>query len=275
MISKETYFFSTTLMCFFWFVYFEYMQDSPFVKSRERIWLSSALVWIMGFLLVVNLFTGILFYVDSDNVYQRGPLFIVQYLLAYVYVFFSSFRAFLALLQKKNIANRDVLLSLAHFPMAPAIAGILQFIRPELPLACVALALSALVMYLNWLGQLISVDPLTKLSNRKSLVHTFDQADALLLACKGTHKRTHVSRYGGDEFVILAWMEDEEMIGQLVKQIHEHLEALNKKAAAPYELTVSIGVAKVKNGDNLREMIESADKHLYEEKEKFRKSKAN
>lgn len=198
--------------------------------------------------------------------------------------------------------------------VAPAIAGVIQFIRPELPLACVALALSALVMYLNWLGQMISVDPLTKLSNRKSLVHTFDQAvagsdentsvymlmidanrfkgindtyghiqgdaaliriaDALLLVCKGTHKRTHVSRYGGDEFVILAWMEDEEMVSDLVGQIHEHLRVLNEKAKAPYELTVSIGVAKVRHGDNLKELIEAADKHLYEEKEKYKNSKA-
>ena len=313
MASKEIYFFATTLMCFFWFVYFEYMQDSPFVKSRERIWASSVLVWAMGILLIINLFTGILFYVDADNVYQRGPLFILQYILAYIYVFFSSFRAFLRLMQKKYIANRDVLLSLALFPVAPAIAGVLQFIRPDLPLACVALALSALVMYLNWLGQMISVDPLTRLSNRKSLMHTYSQsiqgneenasvyllmidanrfkgindtyghiqgdaalvriADALLLACRDTHCKTHISRYGGDEFVVLAWMEDEEMVADLVRQIHENLNDLNEKAAAPYELTVSIGVAKAKRGIPLKDLIEDADQHLYEEKEKYRNQK--
>ena len=48
MAAKEIYFFSTTLMCFFWFVYFEHLQGSPFVKNRRSVWMSSILVWIMG-----------------------------------------------------------------------------------------------------------------------------------------------------------------------------------------------------------------------------------
>ncbi len=46
-------------------------------------------------LLIANVFTGILFYVDEQGIYRRGPLFIVQYALAYAYVFFTCFRAFL------------------------------------------------------------------------------------------------------------------------------------------------------------------------------------
>ena len=64
MAAKEIYFFSTTLMCFFWFVYFEHLQGSPFVKNRRSVWMSSILVWIMGVLLIINLFTGILFYAN-------------------------------------------------------------------------------------------------------------------------------------------------------------------------------------------------------------------
>jgi hypothetical protein len=95
MTSKSAYFFSTALMCYFWFVYFEYLQESSFVESRRRVRLASIPVWIMAILLICNLFTGFLFYVDDNGIYQRGPLFIVQYILAYAYVFFSCFRAFL------------------------------------------------------------------------------------------------------------------------------------------------------------------------------------
>lgn len=309
MASKEIYFFSTTLMCFFWFVYFEYMQDSPFVKSRERVWVSSALVWIMGILLLVNLFTGILFYVDENDVYQRGPLFILQYLLSYIYVFFSCFRALIGLFQKSKYGQRDMLLALALFPVAPACAGVIQFLRPELPLACAALSLSALVMYLNWLNQMISVDPLTHLNNRKQLAHSYEQglqnteegislylmmidankfkgindtyghiqgdaalvriADALRLGCRELHRRANIARYGGDEFVILAWAESEEVVEGLKKRIHEILKELNRKADSPYELTVSIGSAKARQGMALKELIEEADQKLYEEKEKL------
>ena len=90
MISKEFYFFATTLMCFFWFIYFEYLQESPFVKDRKSMLLSSALVWIVWFLLVINIFNGMLFYVDEGGVYHRGPFFITLYLLSYIYVFFTE-----------------------------------------------------------------------------------------------------------------------------------------------------------------------------------------
>ena len=167
-------------------------------------------------------------------------------------------------------------------------------------------------MYLNWLGQMISLDPLTRLNNRKSLGHTYEQwgqgnddnaslyllmidanrfkgindtyghiqgdaalvriADALLLSCRETHHRSHVARYGGDEFAILIWVENVEQIEDLKKRIHEHLAKMNEKAKAPYELTVSIGVAKTEKGIGLKELIERADSKLYEEKEKIKRN---
>ncbi|MCR5324747.1 MAG: hypothetical protein K6E85_15935 [Lachnospiraceae bacterium] len=36
LACKELYFFSTAAMCFFWFLYFEHMQDSLFVEDRKR-----------------------------------------------------------------------------------------------------------------------------------------------------------------------------------------------------------------------------------------------
>ena len=175
MVTKEIYFFSTTLMCFFWFVYFEYIQDSPFVKSIRRIRIASVLVWIMGLLLIVNCFTGILFYVDSNNVYCRGPLFVLQYVLSYIYVVITCMRALFGIFQKEKYAMRGTLILLAIFPVAPALAGVIQFIYPQLPLACATLSLATLVLYLNWTDQIISIDPLTKLSNRKHLLYNYEQ----------------------------------------------------------------------------------------------------
>ena len=74
---KTVYFLSTSLMCFYWFVYFEHLQGTPFVKNRKRVLESSVLVWVMGILLVINIFTGCCFYIDEDGVYNRGKLFIL------------------------------------------------------------------------------------------------------------------------------------------------------------------------------------------------------
>ena len=310
MIEKSIYFFSTTIMCFFWFVYFEYMQESPFVQNRKRVLWSSSLVWIMGILLVINTFTGILFYVDGSGVYTRGPLFLIQYFLSYVYVVFSCTRAFIGIFDKKKISKRRVLISLAHFPIAPAAAGILQFIFPGLPLACVALSLSTLVLYLNWVDTMISVDPLTKLSNRKMLSFFFNHwltnesepadlylmildankfksindtyghlegdaaliriAEALTIGCRAHKKRTNIIRYGGDEFMILVWANDTSAIELLKTSINSELKRLNKEAAVPYDLTLSVGVAKANSSISLKDLVAKADEELYKEKEKLK-----
>ncbi len=308
LMGKEVYFFSTALMCFFWFVYFEHLQETPFAQRRRLVWLSSALVWVMGVLLLVNLFTGFLFYVDGEGVYHRGPLFPLQYALSYVYVLFTCVRALIGSFRERRLGRRRMLRSLAAFPIAPAGAGILQFVFPQLPLACAALSLATLGLYLGWLEEMISIDPLTQLNNRKRLIYHYEMwiqnpavnaslyllmidanrfkgindtyghtqgdaalvriADALRLGCRGHSGRVSIARYGGDEFVILASAAREEEIEELQGRINARLAELNRAANAPYELTVSIGAVRAKTGESLKELIERADVLLYQEKER-------
>ena len=311
---KSVYFFSTALMCYFWFVYFEYMQESDFVKSRSRVRVASILVWIMAIMLVINIKAGFFFYIDGDGIYQRRPWFILQYILSYAYVIFTCTRAFIGIFDRKKFAKRRLLIELALFPVVPAIAGIIQFVKPEIPLACVSLSLATLILYLEWIDQVISLDPLTKLNNRKRFVYFYDQwqvthdekedlylmmidankfksindtyghaagdmalvriAEALNRSCRFAGKRSHIARYGGDEFAVFVCGADSETMEQLKARISSCLKELNETDKAPYELSVSMGYSKVKARQPLKEVIEEADKNLYEDKERFRSEEA-
>lgn len=305
MAAKEIYFFSTALMCFFRFIYFEHLQGSPFIQFKKNVYLSSVLIWIMLILLFINHFNGMLFYVDLEGIYHRDPLFLVQYLLSYIYVFTASIHAMRGIRKAQNGSRRRLMVNLAIFPLAPAAAGILQFLYPEIPLACVALSFETLILYHTWLEEMISIDPLTHLNNRKQLSHTFDQwtqheeqtplflllidankfkrindtyghiqgdaaleriAEALRLSCKDLHRRANIARYGGDEFVILVWEDKPDTIEKLTTDIHNNLAELNRKANSPYELTVSIGIAKVSRNKDLKDLITEADHSLYNNK---------
>ena len=310
LLFKEAYFMSTSLLCFYWFVYFELMQESPFVKNRTRVRISSALVWLMAVILIINLFTGICFHVDPDGVYGRGPMFIVLYLISYPYVFFTCIRAFLRLFKRQYYSQRKMLIKLALFPVLPAIAGLIQFYIPELPVACAALAFATLIIYIDWTDEMISVDPLTHLNNRKMIDYFYEQwqgnkednaslyllmvdankfksindtyghlegdkalvriADALRLALRGNNRRFNIARYGGDEFVVLIWEDSEVAIENLKAQINRTLHRLNKEANSPYELSVCIGSEKASHDIALKDLIELADEHLYAEKDKLR-----
>lgn len=308
MLTKELYFLSTTVMCFCWFLYFEYFQGSPFVENRKRMWASSVFVWIMLALLIINPFNHMLFYVDESGIYRRGPLFIVQYIVPYLYVFITCTRALIGVFDKKNISKRKTLILLSLFPVLPAGAGIVQFFYPSLPVECIVMSMSTFVMYHNWIEQMIAVDPLTRLNNRKQLVYYFDQtvknsddestylliidvnkfkkindtyghvegdealirvADALRKGCKRFPYRANIARYGGDEFAILVKADNDSMLEDLKSGIREELYDLNTKANVKYELTVSIGTAKVARGVSLQELIEKADEQMYKDKKEI------
>ena len=81
LMCKEIYFFSTAMMCFFWFIYFEHLRGTAFVREKKNVRLASCILWAMGILLFINLFTGFLFSVDADGTYHRGSFFILTYYL--------------------------------------------------------------------------------------------------------------------------------------------------------------------------------------------------
>lgn len=306
MVCKELYFFSTATMCFFWFLYFEHLRETPLIKDRKNVIKLSSIIWLMGILLIVNFFKGFLFYVDEQNVYHRGPLFILTYILSYIYVLVAWIRIIISINKSDEKTDRHRLVLLALFPIAPGISGILQFIYPRLPVACAVMAITTLILYLSWIDQLISLDPLTGLNNRKQLVHSFDQmkknysdpdrlylllvdanhfkqindtyghlqgdkalkmiAEALRKGCRETAKRAVVARYGGDEFVVLMASDNIDKVKELKNGINRQLEEITKSNQVPFELTVSIGIATAGEDDQLKSIIARADEAMYNEK---------
>ena len=301
---KEIYFMSTAMMCFFWFLYFEYLQETALVKKKSTVYMSSSVIWLMVVLLVANLYGKFLFYVDNEGIYHRGPLFILTYILSYCYIVFAFGRVLFNII--KDNGNNRFLILLAFFPVAPGLSGILQFIYPRLPAACVTMSITTLILYLAWIDQLISLDPLTGLNNRKQLVHTYESwaknhgenericlylidanhfkqindtfghlqgdkalviiSEALKSACKRHSKNIVISRYGGDEFVILVILDEEDSDPELKDKINNRLAEICKRENVPFELTVSIGFAYADRNETLKELIEDADEAMYAEK---------
>jgi len=309
-LCKGTYFFSTSMMCYFWFIYFEYFRGTAFVREKKIVRAASSVFLAMAVLLIINIFTDILFYVDKEGVYHRGPLFILTYILPYTYVLVECIRTIRAYLDKDHTENRSTLLMLIIFPLAPGCAGIIQFFFPRMPVACGLIALATLGLYLNWTDQLISLDPLTGLNNRKHISHYYEQwkrnrsgddvlnllmidanrfksindtyghiegdnalksiAEALRSGCRGVVKRADIARYGGDEFTVMFESENSESSELLKKSITEELSRIHALSGAPFELTVSIGEATSDGSLTLKEFIDAADDMMYMEKKALR-----
>ncbi|MCR5324748.1 MAG: GGDEF domain-containing protein [Lachnospiraceae bacterium] len=192
------------------------------------------------------------------------------------------------------------------FPIAPGLAGVLQFIYPRLPVACGVLAITTLILYLSWIDRLISLDPLTGLNNRKQLTHFYETwlrshnegdrlftllidankfkhindtyghiqgdnalkniAEALRISCKSMPKRANIARYGGDEFAVIFEADSLEEAEKLKECIKQRLAEVNVRTHVPFELTVSIGIADSEGKMTLKELIDAADEQMYNEK---------
>ena len=77
-----------------------------------------------------------------------------------------------------------------------------------------------------------------------------------------------VVRYGGDEFVIL--LADAEATGAsaVIERIDANLADWNRARNLPnFKLTLSLGFAEWQDGKTLDEMLDSADRRMYEQKE--------
>lgn len=92
-------------------------------------------------------------------------------------------------------------------------------------------------------------------------------ADALKISCSGSSIKTFIARYGGDEFIIIAKTENEQLVRDLCCSIKENLIRLNNESGAEYELTACIGYAGY-SGDitGFQAALSKADEALYKEK---------
>ena len=76
-----------------------------------------------------------------------------------------------------------------------------------------------------------------------------------------------VVRYGGDEFLILLADTAATGAGIVTNRINEHLQEWNNADhLQKFNLTLSIGAAEWKDGDSLDEVLDRADRLMYEEK---------
>lgn len=174
MLMKSGYFLSVPVMCFGWFMYFEYVIGARIVRNKRAVILLYTGVLAEAVLLCLNPYNRLLFYYDAGRQYCRGPLFDLQYLLGYVYVIVSCTHSLVTGLQEDRYAERRLLLMQALFPVPAAIAGLIQYFRPDMPVLCVCLTFAAVIIYMNALEEMISQDPLTGLNNRRKILDTLN-----------------------------------------------------------------------------------------------------
>lgn len=242
-------------------------------------------------LLVLSIPYGLIYRVDANNVYMRGPLFLIYPLtytvsvVYYLYLMIKIGRRY----QNQNIS---MILIMAFL----FIAGTsIQFIDENIQLSWMAISLLSMLNYIYFNTMWQQLDGLTGLLNQHSYleaiehnsrsgimvfmdVNGFKQINDKYGHSTGNSVLISLSRFildiygqygscyrvGGDEFVVL--LESDVNYIELNHNLEHHIN--EEREINLYFPSVSIGVAKYHADDNLKEIFVLADHEMYMNKHK-------
>ncbi len=303
--ADVAYLLLTGFVSYLWFLYSESLQQSKLAKEKRFRLLGALPVTIFNLLLLTTPWTHLMFYIDDNRDFQRGPLYIFQQIITFGYLLFTCIKAFIKSQNKEDFANKNKYLTIASFCVFPLVCGVLQMYITSSPVLSMGITLAVLQVYINLQSEKISIDPLTQLNNRNQMIRFLStkmrnphpskklyllmmdmdyfkkindqfghvEGDRALICVSNVLKKVgskyncFVSRYGGDEFILVCEAGSEETIRELCIALNAELAAETAAAKSPYRLHLSIGYAPYhENMQNIPDFIAEADKMLYEVK---------
>lgn len=255
-------------------------------KQRWFVFIPAILLAILNF---VSIFTGIVFSVDVDNVFHRGPLGYVPFIVAGLYCAFLIF----ILIHRSN--KRPIEIIPILFLCFAFIGGlVLPFVfgSSYSHIFCTTIGIALFAYHEFSFLQLTKKDSLTGLLNRQAYYSETghspetitailsidmnglktindtkghaagDEALTTLALCfkRSLRRRQTGYRIGGDEFIIVCWRESKSDVLELVERIRHSV------AETPY--TCSIGYCyRSDPSQTIDEMLKESDEKMYAEKE--------
>ena len=266
----------------------------------------NVLLWTMAALCVAlvlsNAFTGKIFYYDDANQYHRGAYFMLP--MSIILIMMAVVEGFLVSQRRK--IEVGYYKSITLFFIAPLVGWTLQSVVYGLPFSLMGIAFAALVVFTNNQNRNIDTDYLTGVFNRKTLDNYLQQRidsakgrqplSAILLdidnfksindrfghfegdmalinsvrILRGSVGRADfISRYGGDEFIVILGCDHPNAVEEAKRAIQDHLSAFNRSNDKPYHLSFSMGTASYRRSSEISadSFLKLLDQRMYEEKE--------
>ena len=297
-LSGSGLFLGNVMIGYLWAKFIMVHMNIPFSDIRRNIYRTIGLISIV--LLVINIFYPLVFSV-SDGRYQRGFAYIIFLIFAAFYILDSLY-----LYVKRVRKNGSLKLFPVHIFLIPVILGVvIQAFFVEISITWTSIAISVAGIMTALKNEIIFTDCLTGLYNRvyleflhkracnkkdcwvsgimidlngfKQINDNYGHAEGDLALCivadllrKSFSEYGVVTRYAGDEFVIMLNTTDDQLIQKIIKSAKKNFVTENEKNDKPYQLSASMGYAITNlSNETIDDFMNRIDEQMYQDKMKY------
>lgn len=297
-LSGSGLFLGNVMIGYLWAKFIMVHMNIPFSDIRRNIYRTIGLISIV--LLVINIFYPLVFSV-SDGRYQRGFAYIIFLIFAAFYILDSLY-----LYVKRVKKNGSLKLFPVHIFLIPVILGVvIQTFFVEIAITWTSIAISVAGIMTALKNEIIFTDCLTGLYNReylkflhkracnkkdcwvsgimidlngfKQINDNYGHAEGDLALCivadllrKSFSEYGVVTRYAGDEFVIMLNTTDDQLIQKIIESAKKNFVTENEKNDKPYQLSASMGYAITNlSNETIDDFMNRIDEQMYQDKLKY------
>lgn len=303
------FFAAFSLSAFFWYVFTEIVHSGKASKLTTYLLLIIPMAVLVIFCATTPT-NGLLYTFDENGIYHRGPLFLLQFLPALLYVIIATVNNVINALEPNNYHKHETYVTMSFYCVPIIICSVLQFVFVNGPILPIAPTISILLVFTNSLKVQLSVDPLTGIFNRNKIIDVLsdktkspkknkklyfifididgfkslndkfghDEGDKALQIVADSlydifsHNGGSCARYGGDEFAAVIELDNSQNIDDLCAEIEEYVTVNSNKNNSSFTVNISIGYGEYgKDATTIPPLIRFADKQMYENKKKRNK----
>ena len=294
-LSGSWLFLGNVLIGYTWAEFITTHMNLPFSARRKRIYRLGGIVALA--LLIVNFFYPLVFTYKNDD-YQRGPAYSVFLIFAFLYILDSMY---LYVGCRKKVGTLK--LFPVHVFLVPVAIGVIVqslFVEIAITWTSIAVAIAGIMTALK--NETIFLDHLTGLYNRvyleflqkqayqkpnawvcgimvdlngfKSINDQYGHAegDAALVVTADLLRRAFseygvVTRYAGDEFVVMLNTTDEQLVQRLIERAKALFAEDGRLDRRPYPLSASMGYATADlRVETIDDFMNRIDRQMYQDK---------